>query len=48
MQSICSKYFSCFRHMFQAFHLDVVKVDLNVTYVAMTIQICFKCMRMLQ
>jgi hypothetical protein len=28
----------------QVFHLDVLKVDRNVAYVAVAIHVCFKCM----
>jgi hypothetical protein len=27
-QHVCSKYFSCFEHMLQVFHLNVAKVDM--------------------
>ena len=30
--------------MLQVFHVDVVKVDRNVAYVAMAIHICCKCL----
>jgi hypothetical protein len=29
--------------MLQIFHLDVTKVDLDVAYVSIAIQVCFKC-----
>ena len=35
--------FECLRFMLQVFHLNVTKVDLDVAYVAMAIQACFKC-----
>jgi hypothetical protein len=42
--SVC---FICFILMLQVFHLDIVKVDLDVAYVAMPIYACckriFKC-----
>jgi hypothetical protein len=40
-----SKCFSCFRSTLQVFHLNigsVLKVDLNIVYVAMTMLSCFK------
>jgi hypothetical protein len=37
------KCFRCFRLMLQVFHLDVIKVDLNVAYIGMAIHACFKC-----
>jgi hypothetical protein len=36
--------FQCFIYMLQVFHLDVVKVDLDVAYVVMAIYACFKRM----
>jgi hypothetical protein len=39
--SVCFKYFSCFRGMLQVFHMDVAKIDQDVTYVAMIIHVCF-------
>jgi hypothetical protein len=30
--------------MFQIFHLDVAKVDMNISYVVITIYACFKPM----
>jgi hypothetical protein len=38
----CFKCFIYFVLMLQVFHLDVTKVDLNVTYVVMPIHVCFK------
>jgi hypothetical protein len=32
----------CFRCMLQVFHMDVVKVDRDVAYVAMAIHACYK------
>jgi hypothetical protein len=34
----------CFTPLFQVFHLDVAKVDLDVAYVAMTKYACWKPM----
>jgi hypothetical protein len=46
ISSAYSKCFICFRRMLQVYHLDVAKVDLNVTYIY-AIQvfsyICCKC-----
>jgi hypothetical protein len=41
--SLCLKYFSCFRCMFQMFLIDVVKVDRDVPYAAMVVHIFYKC-----
>jgi hypothetical protein len=41
--NVCFKCFTCFRLMLQVFYLDVVKVDLGVAYVTMTIHEYFKC-----
>jgi hypothetical protein len=35
--SVCFKCFRCFRLMLQVFHLNVVKVYLDVVYVAMDV-----------
>jgi hypothetical protein len=40
--SVGFKYFICFRHMLQVFHLDVAKVDLDIAYICK----CFKCFHM--
>jgi uncharacterized CHY-type Zn-finger protein len=40
--SLCLKYFSCFRCMFQLFHANVAKVDRDVAYVAMVVHVCCK------
>jgi hypothetical protein len=42
VSSVCFKCFRCFIRMFQVFHLDVAKVDLDAAYVAMAIHACFK------
>ena len=36
------KCFRCFRGMLQAFDMDVAKVDRDVAYVAMVVQVCCK------
>jgi hypothetical protein len=36
------KCFICFRYMLQVFYLDVVKVDLDVEYVASVSEVCYK------
>jgi hypothetical protein len=43
----CFKCFRCFRRILQVFHLDEVKVDLDVAYAAMAIHSCFKRMSQL-
>jgi hypothetical protein len=43
---IASVCFKCFRCILQVFHMHVVKVDLYVAYVAMTIHVC--CKRLFQ
>ena len=35
--------FKCFRRMFQVFHLDVAKIDLDVAYTFMLHEYTFKC-----
>jgi hypothetical protein len=40
---VASIRFKCFRYMLQEFHLDIVKADLDVSYVAMAIHVCCKC-----
>jgi hypothetical protein len=35
VSNICCKCFNCFGRMLRVFHLDVVKVDLGVTHIAM-------------
>ena len=48
--SVCPKCFICFRRMFQVFHPDVAKVDLDVAYTCMlqayvsSVFRCFICM----
>ena len=41
--SMCFKCFICFRSILQVFHTDVAKVDRDVTYVAMVVHVCCKC-----
>jgi hypothetical protein len=48
-ESACFKciYFKCFRYfsgMLQVFYMNVVKVDRDVAYVAMAINVCCKCL----
>jgi hypothetical protein len=38
----CLKRFRCFIDILQVFHMDVVKVDRDVAYVAMVVHIYFK------
>jgi hypothetical protein len=40
--SLCFECFSYFRCMFQVFHMDVVKVDRDVTYVTVVARVCCK------
>jgi hypothetical protein len=42
-QTLCFKCFMRFKLLFQVFHLDVAKVDLDVAYVFE----CFRCFRLL-
>jgi hypothetical protein len=42
--NVSFKYFRCFRGTLQVFHVDVAKVDRDVTHVAMAIHICVKFM----
>jgi hypothetical protein len=42
--NICFNYFRCFRGMFQIFHMDVAKVDRDVTHVASVSEACCKCL----
>ena len=44
--SVCFKCFRCFICMLQVFHVDVAKVDRDITYVAMAIHVC--CKRLFQ
>ena len=46
VSGLCFKCFSCFKLMLQVFHLDVVKVYLDVAYVVMATHACFKCFHM--
>jgi hypothetical protein len=39
---VASIYFECFRGMLQVFLMDVVKVDRNVAYVTIVVQVCCK------
>jgi hypothetical protein len=41
VSSACFKVFTCFRLKLQVFHLDAVKLDLDVAYIVMTK--CFIC-----
>ena len=41
--NVCFECFIYFGHMLQVFHLDVVKIDLDVAYVAIAIHVCCKC-----
>ena len=34
--------FRCFRGMLQVFHMDVAKIDHDVTHVAMVVHVCCK------
>jgi hypothetical protein len=43
VSSACFECCACFILTLQVFYLDVVKVDLDVAYVATTIHACFKC-----
>jgi hypothetical protein len=43
-QAYVSNVSDVFRFMLQVFHLDVAQVDLDIAYVAMAIQACFKNM----
>jgi hypothetical protein len=40
--SICFKCFRCFRGMLQVFHTDVAKIDRDIAYVAIVVQVCCK------
>jgi hypothetical protein len=40
--SSCFKYFRYFICMLQLFHMDIVKVDRDIAYVAMVIHVCCK------
>jgi hypothetical protein len=40
--SVCFKCFRCVIRMLQVFHLDVTKVDRDVTYVASISEVCCK------
>jgi hypothetical protein len=40
--SICFKCFKCFRDMLHVFQMDVAKIDWDVAYVAMVVQVCYK------
>jgi hypothetical protein len=40
---VASLCFRCFRYMLQMFRIDVSKVNLSVTHIAMVIHVCFKC-----
>jgi hypothetical protein len=40
--SVCFKCFKCFRDMLHVFQMDVAKVDWDVAYVAMVVQVCYK------
>jgi hypothetical protein len=42
--NVASLCFECFRGMLQVFHMDVAKVDHGVSYVAMVIHVCYKCL----
>jgi hypothetical protein len=42
--NVCFKCFRCFRYILQMFHIDVVKVDWDVTYVASVLEVCCKCL----
>jgi hypothetical protein len=42
--SVCFKCFRCFICMLQVFHVDVVKIDCDVAYVAMAIHV--RCKRL--
>jgi hypothetical protein len=42
VSSACFKCFRCFIRMLRVFHLDVIKVDLDVAYVVMAIYACLK------
>jgi hypothetical protein len=42
LQAYLSSVFRCFRGMLQVFQMDVVKVDQDVAYVAMVVQVCCK------
>jgi hypothetical protein len=44
IENICFNCCRCSRGMLQVFRIDVVKVDQNITYVAMTIHVCCKCL----
>ena len=43
-QACVSNASDVFRLILQMFHLDIVKVDLDIAYVAMAIHTCFKTM----
>jgi len=38
--SLCLKCFSCFICIFQVFHMDVAKVDRDVTYIVVVARVC--------
>jgi hypothetical protein len=42
LQALCFKCFRCFIGMLQVFHMDVAKVDRDVAYVAMVVDVCCK------
>jgi len=41
MSNVCSDCFICFRRMLHVFHLEVAKVDLDVSYICMVVSVCF-------
>jgi hypothetical protein len=36
------KCFKCFRGMLQVFHMDIAKVDRDVSYVAIVVHVCYE------
>jgi hypothetical protein len=43
ISNVCFKCSDAFRLIWQVFHLEVIKVYLDITYVVMAIHACFKC-----
>jgi hypothetical protein len=42
--SVCFECLRCFGGILQVFHMDVTKVDQDVSYVTMVVHVCCKCM----